>query len=85
MNDDQRPCTLADLGGIVTNWDRYSLDGNGYADQLTQPGSSDPHDLEEYVCNNCGEYFTPDKSWDATALELAWHRALEHLKAKEVV
>lgn len=75
----EEPCTREDLEAIVTCWDRWSVDDNGYADSLTQPGSSDPGDIEEYVCNNCGEYFTPDKTYDSTALALAWQAALKHV------
>ena len=71
-------CTREDLEAIVTCWDRWSVDDQGNAETLTQPGSSDPDDTEEYVCNNCGEYFTPDKAYSATALELAWQQALKH-------
>ena len=81
----QEPCSLEDLRALVPVYDRWSVDKNGETVSFESSGDSDHStlDIEEYVCEACGEFFTPDKRYDYTALDIAWKAALAHLPQSE--
>jgi hypothetical protein len=72
-----RLCTRQDLRAVVAQYNRWSVDEQGNLVGQTEAGDPDG-DAEEYVCDNCGLYFTPDGG-SRGAFELAWEEALAHL------
>jgi hypothetical protein len=66
----------------------YDVVGNGelgeWGEQWDSPSTSDTSLIEEYHCDNCGEYFTPTKRYDLEATAQAWQAAIGHLEQQEV-
>lgn len=76
-------CTIDDLAAIVPRWDRWSVNSEGGTEEMISDGHLDhgTEDIDEYVCMECGEYFTPEKHFDLVALDMAWQKAKAHLGA----
>lgn len=81
----EEPCTKESLVALVPQYNRYEVDENGVPGDWYDHGDPDHGGdilyVEEYLCNECGEFFTPDKRYDYDSLVKAWKAALEHLAA----
>lgn len=83
---EQEPCTRDDLVALIPQYNRWSLDENGRPQDFEDSGDigGDFEDIDEFLCNNCCNYFTPEKSEGrsyatSAEVELAWQAALDHL------
>jgi hypothetical protein len=74
----EQRCSIKDLRAICPQYERWTVDENGNPVSLSDEGSSDG-DVEEYVCDNCDSYFSPDGNSGA-AMRRAWEQAKQHLE-----
>lgn len=83
----ERPCAIEHLEAVVRCYNRWSVAENGEPKEFSSWGDTNYaalDEIEEYVCNNCCEYFTPTDRDNMAALAEAWQAALAHLGNTEV-
>lgn len=87
--EQEEPCALAHLKALIPIYDRWDVTATGAPGDYWQPGETDrfadQDDVEEYVCENCGKYFTPADRYTRETLAQAWEAAVAHLGTTEVV
>ena len=77
----ERPCARDDLLCEVPQWNKWTIDNDGWPEGFWSEGDRGPDgDIDGYLCGNCGRDFIVDRSADCSrAMELAWQEALGHL------
>ena len=82
------PCTREGLQAAVNIYYMFDTKGDGELGDEWQewdnPSSYQTGEIEEYHCDNCGEYFTPADRFSIGARRKAWQAALNHLKVEVV-
>jgi hypothetical protein len=79
----QQSCTSEDLEALVVTSESWSVDDDGSPAAWLETAYSDGDYVDEYVCRNCGEYFTPSEQYDRAAIAEAWQAAIAHLQNLE--
>lgn len=79
----QQPCTSENLEALIITSESWSVDKDGNPAVWLETAQSDGDYVAEYVCRNCGEYFTPSEQYDRAAIAAAWQAALAHLQKQE--
>ncbi len=77
-------CNREDIEALLIANEMWSVDEDGNAVDYLDTAHSDGDLVDEYVCRNCGEYFTPKKAYDYAAIAEAWQKTLAHLQQQEV-
>lgn len=77
MNDEL--CSIEDIKAIVPVYNRWDVNADGTIVEFYANGD-DFGNIEEYVCENCGGFFTPEKPFSYLSIALAWGEVLKHIK-----
>lgn len=74
-------CSIEGIQALVPQYQYFDVDVEGNTTDWIADNSQTHGrlDIEEYLCQQCGEFFTPDKRYDYEALNKAWLSAVAHL------